>query len=558
MKRAIPETLLAALAAWLAFGQTPDATPKFEIASVHASPKAAGQSYRTTSVRGSRYEVKYATIVDLAGMAYGFAPGKVLGGPNWLELDRFDVIARMPADTATDTQQEMLQALLADRFKLVVHKDTKPVPAMTLSVGKKPLLKEASGTEPAGCQPQTNTGGGDGSSVVTFTNSGGPNAGTTRIAMGPGGTVQYSCRNVTIAAFADALHTMLGVNLGSGAILDDTGLKGNWNFDLRYSMAFFVPMPGSGDRISIYDAIEKQLGLKLEEKPVPTPVLVVDSVNRKPTENPPGVAEALPSLSAPAEFEVVSIKPADPDVRTMRFGPEGKGRIVSQGLPLRFLVYRAFSSFNNTDLVVGLPGWTQTDRYDVVAKLPGGPDAPPLDNESLAYPLRALLVDRCKMKYHTEDRPVSAYSLVAAKPKMKKADPDSRIFCKLAMSPPGAPAGSQVLTCQNASMALLAERLQGQAMELSWPVLDATGIEGGWDFSVTFSRNAGLAMRFGVGGGGGGDASQSGSPVPTASEPVAGITVFEAIEKQLGLKLEKQKRTEPVIVIDRFEKPTEN
>ena len=169
--------------------------------------------------------------------------------------------------------------------------------------------------------------------------------------------------------------------------------------------------------------------------------------------------------------------------------------------------------------------------------------------------LRALLADRCKMTYHTEDRPVSAYSLVAAKPKMKKADPESRTSCKLAYSAPGAPPGSSVLTCQNATMALLAERLQFQAQELNSPVLDATGIEGGWDFTLTYTRNNGMAVRV---GGGGPEPGQGGAAVPAASEPVASNTVFEAIEKQLGLKLEKQKRTMPVFVIDRFEKPTEN
>jgi uncharacterized protein (TIGR03435 family) len=168
--------------------------------------------------------------------------------------------------------------------------------------------------------------------------------------------------------------------------------------------------------------------------------------------------------------------------------------------------------------------------------------------------LRALLVERCKMAYHTEDRPVMAYSLVAVKPKLKKPNPDSRTYCKFASPPPGAPAGSRALTCQNATMALLAESLQGAAPELSWPVPDATGIEGGWDFTLIFSRSAGTAMRSSADG----DPGQAASAVPSAAEPVGGQTLFEALEKQLGLKLEKQKQTMPLIVIDRFEKPTEN
>jgi uncharacterized protein (TIGR03435 family) len=160
-------------------------------------------------------------------------------------------------------------------------------------------------------------------------------------------------------------------------------------------------------------------------------------------------------------------------------------------------------------------------------------------------------VDRFKMTYHTEERPVSAYSLVALKAKMKKADPASRTSCKITAAPAGSAPGSQGLTCQNITMAQFADRLQNMTPELSWPVLDATGIEGGWDFVLTFNRNAGMR-----GGGRGGDAEGA---MPAVSEPTGAFTLFEAIEKQLGLKLEMRKRPMPVIVIDHIEqKPTEN
>ena len=113
---------------------------------------------------------------------------------------------------------------------------------------------------------------------------------------------------------------------------------------------------------------------------------------------------------------------------------------------------------------------------------------------------------------------------------------------------------------QNTTMALLAERLQLMTPDLRWPVADATGVEGGWDFSLTFSMRAIM-----VGRGGppppppapGGDANPAGSALPSAADPAGGYTIFEAIEKQLGLKLEKQKRSMPLI--DHIEqKPTDN
>jgi uncharacterized protein (TIGR03435 family) len=102
-------------------------------------------------------------------------------------------------------------------------------------------------------------------------------------------------------------------------------------------------------------------------------------------------------------------------------------------------------------------------------------------------------------------------------------------------------------------MALFAERLQGIAPGLTSPVQDATGLEGGWDFTLVFS--AFLPQLLGTPARGG-DAGQG---VPAAADPVVGSTIFESIEKQLGLKLESQKRMLPVIVIDHLEqKPTDN
>jgi uncharacterized protein (TIGR03435 family) len=135
-----------------ALGQTPETAPKFEIADVHVSPKTANPFVRTGPVRGGRYEIKTATMVDLVRIAYGVTPDKVVGGPNWLEMDRFDVVGKVPPEASADAQKLMLQALLAERFKLVVHNDTRPVPVYVLTVGKKPQLKEGDGSGETGCK----------------------------------------------------------------------------------------------------------------------------------------------------------------------------------------------------------------------------------------------------------------------------------------------------------------------------------------------------------------------------------------------------------------------
>ncbi len=82
-------------------------------------------------------------MLDLITVAYGVDAPTVLGGPNWLSRNRFDVIAKAPEGTSREKLQLMLQSLLADRFKLVLHKDTKPVPGYVLTVGGTPKLKQA-------------------------------------------------------------------------------------------------------------------------------------------------------------------------------------------------------------------------------------------------------------------------------------------------------------------------------------------------------------------------------------------------------------------------------
>ena len=175
-----------------------------------------------------------------------------------------------------------------------------------------------------------------------------------------------------------------------------------------------------------------------------------------------------------------------------------------------------------------------------------------MDNEWFAPMLRSLLAKRLNMAYHIEDRNVTGYALMAAKPKMKRADPNSRTFCRNSAASPGSPSLARVLHCQNVTMEQFAERLRGMSQELFLPVIDRTGLSGGWDITLSYTVYAAS-----------GAAAHSGEPeqqsAMAAADPSGGIALFQGLEKQLGLKLEKQKRTAPVIVIDRIgRKPTAN
>ena len=156
----------------------------------------------------------------------------------------------------------MLQTLLADRFKLAVHMDTRPMPAFVLSVGKgKPKLKESEELGNTGCQfqPRNPQPGVPPSNVV-------------------------SCRHVSMDAFARRLRQMAGDYI-SVPVVDSTGLEGFWDFDLKWTFRGQLSQAGA-DGITISDAVDKQLGLKLEPQRAPAPVIVVDSVNRTPTAPP--------------------------------------------------------------------------------------------------------------------------------------------------------------------------------------------------------------------------------------------------------------------------------
>ncbi len=90
-------------------------------------------------------------------------------------------------------------------------------------------------------------------------------------------------------------------------MLDSTGLKGAWDFDIKWTDQIAIQLNLAGaEGITVFDAVDKQLGLKLEPGKVPMPVLVVDSANEKPSANSPEVKTALPPLPSP-EFEVASI-----------------------------------------------------------------------------------------------------------------------------------------------------------------------------------------------------------------------------------------------------------
>jgi uncharacterized protein (TIGR03435 family) len=525
--------ILAVVLSTVAFAQS-NPPLAFEAADVHVSVKAPN-AYMTTVFRGGRYEVRKASMLDLIRVAYGVDSYRIAGGPGWLEIDRFDVFGKALVDATPEVLNQMLQGLLAERFKLVVHKETKPIPTFFLTEkAKKNMKRSDDSTAARGCQ------------FTPFSPS------------DPGATYDtLACHNATMQGLINELRYPASPYLGVGPVLDKTNIEGGWDFNLKWTRRAALQQAGP-DAITIFDALDKQLGLKLESQNAPTPVIVVDSVNRIPTENAPGVTQRLPPPPPmPKEFEVADVKPSKPGAAPI-FRIEPNGRVELRGNTLQNLITLAWDI--DAEMLMGAPKWLNTDRFDVVAKASSddGTKAAPVDFESVQVMMRALLLERFKLVVHSASQPVNVYALIAPKheTKMKKADESNRASCKYAPELlPAKTALTNIWACQNTTIADFAEKLRGWAPAyFDRPVVDLTAIEGSFDFTLGWTGKQRMANALARGG----DSSQPGG-AGLASDPNGGVTVFEAVEKQLGLKLEERKHPLPVLIIDHVEqKPTDN
>ena len=360
-----------------------------------------------------------------------------------------------------------------------------------------------------------------------------------------------------MAQLAQDLHNMAGGYL-TNPVVDQTELKGAWDFEIKWTARGGLAAAGA-DGISIFDAVDKQLGLKLAAAKAPMQVIVVESVNQKPTDNPPGIVTALPP-PPPAEFEVAVIKPSRPDATNV-MGRLEHGRLDVENLPLKQLILIAWDlSFTADELLVGAPKFLNSARFDITAKAPPPEPGTEVAFDDLQMMLRSLLAERFNLKTHMEERPVEGYVLSAVKPKLQKADPSNRTGCKEGPGPDGKdprianPVLSRLISCQNMTMAQFVDLLPNLANGYAHvTVLDSTGLTDAYDFTLSFS-----AVQLLKGGGTPGQAAPA-TGGDTASDPNGALSLPDAVSRQLGLKLELKKRPMQVLVIDHIdEKPTEN
>ena len=531
------------------------AAPRFPIADVHAVVKTPNSFVRGGFYRGGRYELHNATMLDLVRIAYGFDPDKVLGGPAWATRDAFDVVATAPSGTTPESLKTMLQGLLAERFSLVVHRDTKPVPAYAITVGKTPLLKEADGSGETGCKVVSNVA--ENAVSAPGVNIVRANLNGNNVHLNLSEPIPFACRNMTMAAFADGLRAMIGAAayITNIPAVDQTELKGKWNFEVKWTLRQGGPAAANaGTPVTMFDTFDK-LGLRLELTKAPFPVIVVDSANETPTANSPGVTEKLATHST--GFEVVDLKPAMPFPNSGvnngggRGGLffQGPGRLGMQGQSVKGLIAAAWN-LTGPDQVTGGPKSAETVLFDFAALMnvpelvPGFPviGNGQFDIDSARLMLQELLKERFKLVVHEESGSVPGYELAAVKPTLKKADPAKKPGCNEGPAPgekdprTDNPAASRLVTCLNTSVAEFLTELRNRAsgyLAQMPPALDKTGIEGKYDITLNFS--------------------------PAGAAGAGAITLFDALEKQLGLKLQMGKRPGTVLVIDHCEEnPIDN
>jgi uncharacterized protein (TIGR03435 family) len=282
---------------------------------------------------------------------------------------------------------------------------------------------------------------------------------------------------------------------------------------------------------------------------------------------------SAPDASTPT-FEVASIKPADPGAMRigMNFSPGG---VNAMGMPVRSLIQNAYRLQNHE--LLNLPSWAESERFDITARM-SKPDATP--DERFAM-MRSLLRDRFNLKAHTETRELPRYRLMFARddkrlgPSLKPSTIDcaAQFAARRGQPPPPPPAPQapgqlppapecgtmMMMTPTGAIMRggmAFPELVRMLSTNLGRAVVDETGLTGQFNIELRFSSDR-LPLMPGLPA----PPARAGGP-PRGDGPAAGPSLDEApslmtaMQEQLGLKVESDRGTVPVLVVDSIDRPT--
>ncbi len=259
MTRPFAVAALATFVASVTLAQS--AAPEFEVASVRPAGHDGLIENHTPSLNadpGRNLNFANISVRDLIMLAYGVGAPQI-SGPEWL-LSRYDMIAKIPADAKKEQIPLMLQTLLSQRFKLAFHRDQKTMQIYALEVAKGgPKLTESAGGDKgeSGCNRS--------------------------FAETEGATLAAVCHRMSSADIAQQVQTLAPGYFRDGPIIDLTGLKGTYDFKLEWITR--VEANQGSDGPTIFDAVQKQLGLKLDGRKQSLEILVIDHCEKEPTEN---------------------------------------------------------------------------------------------------------------------------------------------------------------------------------------------------------------------------------------------------------------------------------
>ena len=286
----------AALGTVAAFGQAAPPVappPQFEVASIRPSPAGTyGQVNLGLRIDGAQVSMRQFALKDELAVAFNVKQYQI-SGPDWLATGKYDIVAKLPDGAPRDQVRAMLQALLTDRFQMKPHHETKDFPVYALVVSKSGLKMNELPADPADTakeRPAVNVSvsGGAGGVVANYGNGSFFTLGENRI----------EGKKMLMTNMADML-----ARFEDKPVVDMTELKGRYDFTLNFTHEDYqamliraaitsgVALPpeaiqamerASGD--SIFSALQV-LGLKLESRKAPLDVLVIDHMEKAPTEN---------------------------------------------------------------------------------------------------------------------------------------------------------------------------------------------------------------------------------------------------------------------------------
>jgi uncharacterized protein (TIGR03435 family) len=279
-RTAVPVAM--ALAMTLVSAQTPQAPPDsggrtFEVASIKRNT-STGSGRSVGSRAGGRFVMVNGPVATLVRSAYPSDTSELIGAPDWIQSERYDVNAKAEGNPARDEMQAMLRALLADRFKLAMHYETREQPVYALMLSRSDGRLGAEIRRSAlDCEAVAAANRIGRPLDVPLPANGAPACGMSA----GGGTLRIG--GMPLRSLAGSIAGATG-----RVIVDKTGLEGNYEVTLRYATqpaALTAPnAAGVNDPPSIFTALREQLGLKLEPDRAPLQMIVIDHIER-PTED---------------------------------------------------------------------------------------------------------------------------------------------------------------------------------------------------------------------------------------------------------------------------------